>query len=199
MHPTAFALAALLLAPAARAQDDAGGTLSAGDLPPPSFEVQRIPPSWSYEFGMHFSFGTVTYWREYIDAWIGFGGRFAAGKNFGDHRLGGILTGVAEGPIGVHTSLAAEPAVAWDYIAPRLGLQLGLSAGPALMYHFRNDTTAGEHATTLNPSAAARFGWSQSWTRVGRRLYVVAEPKIRVVDGKPNPLVALVVGSGVGR
>lgn len=191
-------VAALVLSTPALAQDD-GGTLSASDLPPPSFEVQRLPPSVSYEFAMHFSFGTVTYWREFVDAWIGFGGRFAGGKHLGDHRLGGSITGVAEGPIGVHTTLALEPAATWDFVAPKSGLQLGFGVGPSLMYHFRNDTTEAERKVTLNPSAAMRIGWSQSWTRVGRRLFIVAEPKIRYVDGEPNPLIALVVGSGSGR
>ena len=198
MHRPAFLLAAFLAAPLAHAQDD-GGTLSASDLPPPSFEVQRLPPSMSYEFGMHFSFGTVTYWREFVDAWIGFGGRFALGKHFADHRLGGSLTAIAEGPIGVHTTLGLEPHATWDYVAPKSGLQLGFGVGPAVMYHFRNDTTEPERNTTLNPSAAVRIGWSQSWTRVGRRLFIVAEPMIRYIDGEPNPLIALVVGSGAGR
>ena len=190
-------LAALLSAAPAAAQDD-GGTLSASDLPPPSFEVQRLPPTISYEFAMHFSFGTVTYWREFVDAWIGFGGRFAYGKHIGEHRLGGSLTAVAEGPLGVHTSLALEPHATWDWISPG-GVQLGVGAGPAAMYHFRNDIVTPERSVTFNPSAAVRIGWSQSWTRVGRRLFIVAEPKLRIVDGEPNPLVALVVGSGNGR
>lgn len=192
-----FVLAALLAAPAAVAQDD-GGTLSASDLPPPSFEVQRLPPDVSYEFAMHFSFGTVTYWQEFVDAWIGFGGRFAYGKHIGEHRLGGSLTAVAEGPLGVHTSLALEPHATWDWISPQ-GLQLGAGVGPAGMFHIRNDVVIPERAFTVNPSAAVRIGWSQSWTRVGRRLFLVAEPKLRWINGDPNPLIALVVGSGNGR
>ncbi len=187
-----------VLAPAAHAQEDES-LLSASDLPPPTFEVQRLPPDVSYEFAMHFSFGTVTYWREFVDAWIGFGGRFSGGKHFNDHRLGGALTFVAEGPLGVHTTLALEPHATWDYVAPKSGLALGFGIGPAAMYHFRNDISEPERTFTLNPSAAARIGWSQSWTRVGRRLFIVAEPKIRYIDGEPNPLVAVVVGSGSGR
>ena len=189
--------AALLLASPAMAQDD-GGTLSTGDLPAPDFQVQRLAPDISYEFGMHFSFGTLTYWREYIPAWIGFGGRFGGGKHFGDHRIGGLATIIAEGPVGVHTTLALEPAATWDYINA-WGLQVGAGAGPALMYHVRNDTTVPERAFTINPVVAGRVGWSQSWTRVGRRLFLVVEPKVRYIDGEFNPLVALVVGSGSGR
>ena len=193
-----LATTALLAAPMAQAQDDGGGSLSASDLPPPSFEVQRLPPSLSYEFAMHMSYGTVTYWREFVDAWIGYGGRFAIGKHAGAHRFGGSMTFVAEGPLGVHTTLALEPHGTWDFVSKK-GVALGAGIGPAGMYHFRNDTVVPERGLTLNPSAAFRIGWSQSWTRVGRRLFVVAEPKMRWIDGNPNPLVALVVGSGSGR
>lgn len=189
----------LLAAPVARAQDDGGGTLSADDLPPPSFEVPRIAPTVSYEFGMHMSYGTVTYWRDFVPSWIGFGARFSAGKNFNEHRLGGSFTGAIEGPFMVHTSVALEPHAAWDFVGQRSGLQLGVGLGPSVMYHWRNDVVEPERAFTLNPGAEARIGYSQSWTRVGRRLYCVLEPKLRWVDGAPNPLVALVVGSGAGK
>lgn len=191
--------ASLLPAATAWAQDDGGGTLSADDLPPPSFEVPRIAPSVSYEFGMHMSYGTVTYWRDFVPSWIGFGARFAGGKNFADHRLGGSFTATVEGPFMVHTSVALEPHGAWDFVDARSGLQLGFGLGPSLMYHWRNDIVVPERAVTLNPGAEARIGYSQSWTRVGRRLYCVLEPKLRYVDGAPNPLVALVVGSGTGK
>jgi len=59
----------------------------------------------------------------------------------------------------------------------------------------------------LQPSIVGRIGWSQGWTRVGRRVFVYLEPKLRPSlredDGvrrfAPNPVLALVVGSGRGR
>ena len=120
------------------------------------------------------------------------------GKNFeGGHRLGGSMTGVIEGPMGVHTTMALEPHAAWDWVSSG-GVQLGLGIGPALMYHVRADTIFVEREVTVNPSVAGRVGWSQPWTRVGRRLFLVLEPKVRYLDGELNPLVALVVGSGGG-
>jgi hypothetical protein len=41
-------------------------------------------------------------------------------------------------------------------------------------------------------------GWSQPFSRLARRLHVVLEPKVRMVDGRLNPTVALYVGSGRG-
>ena len=47
--------------------------------------------------------------------------------------------------------------------------------------------------------AIARIGWSQTWSRVGRRLFLFLEPKVRYTDGQFVPVVALAVGSGAGR
>ncbi len=194
-----FALALLTFSSAAVAQEepDVDVGLSMESLPELTFDVERFPPSVSYEFGMHFSLGTLSYWEDYLPGWIGFGARFGAGKHFGNHRIGGLLTGVVEGPIGVYTSFAAEPHVTWDHVGNN-NIQVGFGAGPALMYHVRADTIVGERAVTVNPSVAARFGWSQTWTKVGRRMYLLAEPKVRMINGTPNVVGALVVGSGGG-
>lgn len=196
---TLFALTFLSVGATAFAQDDSGVDvgLTMDSLPELTFDVERFPPNFSYEFGMHFSLGTVTYWNEFIEGGIGFGARFSGGKHLGNHRIGGMFTAVMEGPFGVYTSFAAEPHVAWDHVSDK-NLQVGLSAGPAFMYHVRADITEVERFGTVNPSAAVRLGWSQTWTKVGRRLYVVAEPKFRYIRGQPDVLGALVVGSGGG-
>ena len=203
MRATGMAVLGLLISGAASAQDtgsELGGLEMDDGLMAPDFQIQALPPRFSYEFGVHMSFGTVTYWRDYVDAWVGFGARFAGGKNFDSgHRLGGTLIAVVEGPFGVNTSMALEPLASWDHVPRPGGLQLGFSAGPALMRHvgvFSSATV--ERAFTVNPTAAARIGYSQPWTSVGRRLYLVAEPKVRMIDGKFNVLGALVVGSGAG-
>ena len=161
-------------------------------------KIERIAPSTSYEFGAQFSFGTVTYWRDFVPAWIGLGLRCGWGKNLGNHRLGLDMTLAMEGPFGVHTSVFLEPVAAW-YLVSDGGVLLGAGAGPALMYHARNDVLAKERSVGIAPSATLKIGWSQSWTRVGRRVFVFLEPKLRVVDGELNPLVALAFGSGLGR
>jgi hypothetical protein len=190
--------ASCLMASPAVAQET-GGTLSGSELTAPAFEIQNVPPSLSYEFGVHMSFGTVTYWRDFVPAWIGFGFRFSGGKNLSNgHRLGASLTAVTEGPFGVTASYALEPHATWDHVPTKGGLQVGVGVGPALMHHISNQSIVTEKASTINPSAAIRLGYSQPWTSIGRRLYLVAEPKMRLVDGEWNPLVALVVGSGAG-
>lgn len=169
-------------------------------FPKATIKLERLPPRYSYDFGLSLSYGTVTYWDEIVPPWIGFGMRGAYGRNKGNHRFGADVHLVAEGPIGVHTSLALEPHLSWDLVTGG-GLLLGAGVGPALMYHASagpSTAVRGERAITFGPSAVARLGWSQGWSRVGRRLFVYVEPKMRVVNGELNPLMALVVGSGRG-
>jgi hypothetical protein len=191
----------LTLSTVAVAQDDLPAPPPEDALPVPTLDIDRIPPRSSYEFAVQFSYGTVTYWRDYVPPWIGFGLRGGWGRNLGvsgAHRLGPSLTVVAEGPVGVHTSVAVEPHLAWDFVGDK-GLLLGAGVGPALMVHSRSDTVGGETAFGVAPGAAVRLGWSQTFSRVGRRLFVFLEPKIRYVDGAPNPLVAIAIGSGRGK
>jgi len=168
------------------------------ELPIPTLTIDRIPPSTSYEFAVQVSYGQVSYFRDTVPPWVGFGLRGAWGKNFGLHRIGGQLSFTSEGDMGIHTLLVTEPAVAYDVVTP-FGLQLGVSGGPALMYWSDNSTQINERAFGVGPSVAARVGWSQTWTRVGRRLFVFAEPKLRIAGGSADVLVAVAVGSGAGR
>lgn len=169
------------------------------DLPIPTLEIERIPPSTSFEFGVQISFGQVAYFRDVEPPWIGYGFRGGWGKNFGKHRLGVGAGAVVEGSVGVHTQLALEPTVTWDYIA-NSGLLLGLGVGPAGVWTLNNETVVAERSFHISPTAVARIGGSQTWSRVGRRTFVFLEPKVRLVDGDTlSPVVALVVGSGGGR
>jgi hypothetical protein len=168
------------------------------ELPIPTLQIDRIPPSTSYEFAVQVSYGQVSYFRDSVPPWVGFGLRGAVGKNFGLHRIGGQLGFTSEGDMGIHTLLVLEPAIAYDVVTP-FGLQLGVSGGPALMYWSDNSTLINERDIGFAPSVAARVGWSQTWTRVGRRLFVFAEPKLRYANGSPDVLVAIAVGSGAGR
>ena len=168
------------------------------ELPIPTLTIDRIPPSTSYEFAVQVSYGQVSYFRDTVPPWVGFGLRGAWGKNFGLHRIGGQLSFTSEGDMGIHTLLVTEPALAYDLVTP-FGMQLGVSGGPALMYWSDNSTQINERAFGVGPSVAARVGWSQTWTRVGRRLFVFAEPKLRIAGGSADVLVAVAVGSGAGR
>lgn len=169
------------------------------DLPIPTLEIERIPPSTSFEFGVQVSYGQVAYFRDQEPPWVGFGVRGGWGKNFSKHRLGAGLGVVVEGPVGIHTQVGLEPSVTWDFIAGN-GLLLGFGVGPAAIWTLNNDTVVPEYGFNVSPTAVARIGGSQTWSRVGRRTFVFLEPKLRLVDGNTlSPLVALVVGSGQGR
>jgi hypothetical protein len=168
------------------------------DLPIPTLTIDRVPPNTSFEFAVQVSFGQVAYFRDQVPPWVGFGLRGGWGKNFGVHRLGVAGTFTAEGDIGVHTQLGIEPAAAWDVVSAN-GLLLGASVGPAIVFSVGTSTIEPEYGLDVAPSAAARIGWSQTWSRVGRRLFLFVEPKARWVGGEVSPLVAVAVGSGGGR
>jgi hypothetical protein len=144
------------------------------------------------------SFGEVAYFTDAVPPWIGFGLRGGWGKNFGLHRIGAAAAVVIEGDIGVHTLLAFEPTVNWDFVSAK-GLLLGAGAGPSFVYTTSNATVIAESESHVAPMAIARIGWSQTWSRVGRRLFLFLEPKVRYTDGQFVPVVALAVGSGAGR
>jgi len=194
-----IALVLVLTTPVASAQT--AGPAPEDALPIPTLDFDRIPPRTSHEFAMQMGYGEVTYFRDQVPPWIGFGMRFGWGKNLGMsgvHRIGGSFTFVAEGPVGVHSTFGFEPALAWDMVS-KDGLLLGAGAGPSLMVFVKTDQVAAERATQIVPSAAVRVGWSQTFSRVGRRLFVFVEPKMRVINGRVNPVAALCVGSGLGR
>lgn len=191
-----FALAVALLAPVAQAQeptDDAETPQSAWDA------LQKMPPRVAMELGLHVGFSTVGYWREQTPPYIAFGIRGGGGRVFADrNRLGGQVVVSAEGPIPTYFSLVVEPAATWDHIAKK-GLLVGASVGPALMIHSALELTGSEWFFTVNPMVAARIGYSEQWSRVGRRFYIVLEPKFRWVAAGPDIGAAIVLGSGSGR
>jgi hypothetical protein len=168
------------------------------DLPIPTLTIDRVPPNTSYEFAVQVSYGEVPYFEAVVPLWIGFGMRAGWGKNLGLHRLGVSGSFTAEGDIGVHTVLDLEPAFAWDFVSNK-GILLGAGVGPSLVYRQENSTIFTDRGFEVGPSAVARLGWSQTWSRVGRRIFVFLEPKLRFADGEPTTVVALAVGSGGGR
>lgn len=168
------------------------------DLPIPTLTIDRVPPRTSFEFAVHVSYGQVAYFTDAVPSWIGFGMRAGWGRNLGLHRLGATGTLTAEGDFGVHTLVAFEPTLTWDFVSPG-GILLGVGAGPALMYTHTQATVQTEQAFKVAPTVAGRVGWSQMWSRVGRRLFVFVEPKVRFTPEGVTPLVALGVGSGGGR
>jgi len=187
----AFLLLAMLPA-AARAADPA----PEDDL---WAELENLPPRASYEAGVAVTYGDITYWRSNTGPWMGFGLRGGFGWHFGElhaHRVGPGLHLTLEGPAPEYFTGAIEPTFAWDFVTK--GLYLGAAVGPAVLAHSRLTLLGQETSWALSPMVAARVGWSQPWSRLTRRMYVVVEPKFRWIDENPNWGAALVVGSGRG-
>jgi len=188
---TPLALLAALTVTAVAQSDDDG-------LPPelPPIELHRVPPDFSWEVGVHVSFGDITYWREEVPPWIGLGLRGGWGRHWGLTRIGAGLAFGVEGPAPVHYSAYLEPTATWDWTSS--GLFLGLSAGPSFLVHGTSSTVRESTTLGIAPLAAVRLGWSQGWSRIGRRLFFLLEPKARIIAGRFNPSVALVIGTGRG-
>ncbi|MEZ4317321.1 MAG: hypothetical protein R3F61_07445 [Myxococcota bacterium] len=193
-------VAASLFVNPAFAQDDDDLGLDPS-LPIPTLKYDRPPPDFSYEFGIQASYGVITYWRQEVAPWIGFGLRGGWGRNLPDsakHRIGVNALLFVEGPLPVHMTGGLEPHLAWDFISDK-GLLIGAGIGPSALYHSKivNGTSV-FRKPGFGASAAVRVGWSQTWSRVGRRLFFMVEPKIRYMDGSFGPTAQIVVGSGKG-
>lgn len=180
-----------------------------GDLPIPTMHIDRVLPRFSYELAVQIGYGDVGYFRQTIGQWVSFGIRSAWGRNIGPHRIG--VEGIVglDGPFGTHTTIFAEPRLAWDFISGvDKGVQLGGSLGPSLAY--RNVAVVGPEnnliAYTVSPTAAFRVGYSEGWSREGRRFFAFVEPRVRyelvgeaVDQGQPfSPGISIAVGSGRG-
>jgi hypothetical protein len=163
----------------------------------PEVRLDRIPPSYSYDIGVVFGMGELGWWREEIPPWMHFGLFAAWGKHLrnGDSvGFGGTL--LAEGPFPLHSTFALDPVLRWDRVQGKLAL--GASVGGSLMFHSAQKPIGVEQAVSASPLVTARFGWSQGFTRVGRRIFVIAEPKLRYMVGKLSPGISLAVGVGQG-
>lgn len=176
----------------------ASSALAAPEVPElPEIKLERIPPTYSYDFGVQFGISEVTWWREEIPLWGKLGLFGVWGRHLGNgDRLGLGLALTAEGDIPIHMTLAAEPTVRWDTITGKF--TFGASAGAALMYHRADRASGVQSATSAAPLIAARIGMSEGFTRVGRRLFVVLEPKLRYMLSRFSPSVSIAVGTGHG-
>lgn len=197
-----MALATVAAGPA-MAQDDDGTGLDPS-LPIPTLKYDRPPPNFSWDVALQGSYGQITRWQdEVIPGWIGFGIRGAWGKNLtptGAHRVGLHILLFLEGPAPVHMTTGLEPMFGWDYVASS-GFWVGAGAGVGALYHVKasaRSTGASVSEPGFGLAAAGRIGWSQTYTRVGRRLFIGVEPKVRWMSGRSGVTAALIVGSGQG-
>ena len=162
-------------------------------------DLETIPPSISAEFGMRVGFGEVPSFKGRGPPWLGFGMNGGLGWHVGQtrtHRFGPALDLSIEGPFPEYYSVVLEPAAAWDHVDK--GLLLGASLGLATMMNSDLEITGSETAFGIGPSASVRIGYSQRWSRVMRRMYVAAEPKVRFVGGQFFGSLSVVIGSGKG-
>jgi hypothetical protein len=166
--------------------------------------LDELPARVAWEGAMHASYGNVGYWSGANTPWVGLGGRAGYGVIFkAKNRLGGAMGASLEGEFPIYATAAFEPQITLDRVSG--GLQLGLSVGPSLLVHTSQATVHTETVAGLASMAAFRIGYSKSYSRLGRRFFVVLEPKIRILkprDPAASPvdwLVAIVVGSGRGR
>jgi hypothetical protein len=189
-----IAVALTLLLSPALAEDEAQ-TEPEFDLP--RVELHRIPPTASFDVSVTPSFGYYAHNTGRPIPWVGMAIRSAAGIHRGENRWGGAVSVGFEGEVPMHFNVTLEPQITWDRVSG--GLLLGASVGPSFLVHGAYGLKDTEYAASLAPAAAVRVGWSQPWTRVGRRMFVYLEPRVRYAQGQLAPTGMLAVGSGWGR
>lgn len=162
--------------------------------------LEHMPPHKSGDLAVAVSYSDVTYWRAFTPPWMGFGIHGAYGGHVGQNlgtRLAGALMVSEEGPVPEYFTLAVEPAFDVDHIAH--GVLMGASVGPSLLFHSHLDRVHQVWNVGFSPEISARLGWSQPWSSVQRRMFVVLDPKLRWVAGRPNWVVGVAIGSGNGK
>lgn len=161
--------------------------------------LRKMPPTWSWEFEMGSGYGDVPAWRRESQAALLMGGRFGFGRHFANptHRFGGYFCTSLDGPVPITFAWVLEPGAGWDAVVGRL--QVGASVGYALSYNAKNELVGWETTLTSGPALALRLGYSDPWSRVGRRFHVFVEPKVRYLQGLLSPSAMIYVGSGLGR
>jgi hypothetical protein len=195
MWPAAPALAEDSVAEGSVA--DAPPAPIAEEAPPPAIVLRYVPANYAWDVGIHASYGQrVQFQGE--PPWLGIGARFGWGKMIGEHRVGLGFAFSAEGEPAVKWSNIFTPSFQWDYVTAK-GFMVGANVGPALLVNVELSGGYG-YDTTLDgaPELAVRLGWSQRFSLIAKRFYVAVEPKLRIVDGKPEFVGGIVLGSGKG-
>jgi len=162
--------------------------------------LENMPPRASWDLAAAVGFVEITHFRDQVTPWVGFGFRGGWGKHLGErrnHRVGAGAGVYIEGQIPEFFTIAIEPTANWDYVSPK-GFAAGASLGPAILVHSNMTLTEQQWKPGISPVVAARVGWSKPFSRVLRRLFVVVEPRVRWMDGRVNPGVYVVLGTGTG-
>jgi hypothetical protein len=166
--------------------------------------LENIPARNAYDVAVHAAYTNMGYWSDNSGPYIGFGVRGTYGWIVGGkHRLGPSLGLSVEGPVPIYSTIALEPQFAWDRASK--GFVVGASVGPAFLYHSSEATIRSERAFSIAPMASFRIGYSKPFSRLGKRFFIVLEPKGRVIVGnetrktQPDLSMLISVGSGRGR
>ncbi|MBN2798559.1 MAG: hypothetical protein JXX28_05370 [Deltaproteobacteria bacterium] len=156
-----------------------------------------VPPTVSYEWGLLVSYGTIPHFYPEAWAWPGLGLRGGGGYHVGASRFGGSIGAAVEGEVPVYYNLVLSPQLTWDHLGGRL--QLGASLGTDMLLHGAKGLQDDSYAFTPAPAAALRIGWSEPWSVLSRRMFILVEPRVRWADGAIMPTGAVLIGSGRGR
>lgn len=192
---TAFAVPAL--AEDTVAADAPPAPIVEEEAPPPAIVLRYVPANFAWDVGVHASYGQRVQFKG-EPPWLGIGARFGWGKMIGDHRVGFGFAFSAEGEPAVKWSNIFTPSFQWDLVTPK-GFLIGANVGPALLVNVELSGGFGYNTSVDGaPEVALRLGWSQRFSLIAKRFYVAVEPKLRIVDGKPEFLGAIVLGSGKG-
>ena len=157
----------------------------------------RIPPEISWDFGLQLTYGEIGYFREltsYAGPTGGMGLQGSYGKHANDLRYGLKFGFTLEGPVPIYMSAIAEVLPSVDLIKGKA--LIGAAVGPAIALNSEQDGDITLRATGV---MAVRMGYSQGWTKVGQRMFIVLEPRVRWIDGRPSYSTNLIVGKGSGR
>jgi hypothetical protein len=154
----------------------------------------RVIPDSSFEFAIQYSYGGVVGLTERVAPGVGVGLRGSWGKHLGQHRVGFSVVQMVEGQIASSTLYATDVEATWNHVGST-GLLVGAGLGGTLGVIAIHEE---EGRVLVAPTASARVGGSQTWSRYQRRLFVFAEGKLRVADGDVVGLVALCIGAGKG-
>lgn len=159
--------------------------------------LPEIPPSQSYEWGLQVSYGSIPHFYPEAWAWPGLGLRASGGWHLGQHRLGGAIGAAVEGEVPVYYNLVASPQLTWD---TQVGTtQFGASLGADLLTQGAMGLQDNEWAFTTAPAVALRIGYSEPWSVISRRMFVILEPRVRFIGDKYYPTASIQIGSGRAR
>jgi hypothetical protein len=193
-EPAAAPEPATVVAPAAEPTLEAAAAVSVDAL----FEqMDDLPPTRTTDLSVGVLFGQMPYWNELTPYWPGIAIRYTAGAVAGgDTRIGGGAQVSLEGPFPEHYMIGLEPMFVIDYIPGPF--QVGGTVGVGVNVYGEADLRGANATFGASPAVAAHFGYSQPMSRLSRRFYVLAEPKVRYDGSQTSFSAMLLIGQGRG-